>query len=95
MREKESKLDIFCHQMELRVLRLGCIQSNCWTKGCNANTQPTKAAAKAVGCSPKTDSREPLTMKTTPAQLMDRGELELVTLLLSLGALVLLMVCPV
>lgn len=39
--------------------------------------QTTQAVSKTIGCSPPTDSKVPL-LKTTPTQLIEHGETELV-----------------
>ena len=77
MVETESQLTISCHQMKLPVLTLGYIQLSCWSKGSLGNPQTTWAIDKAIGCSLQTDSKTP-SLKTTPKQLTEHGEVELV-----------------
>lgn len=73
---RESYLAISCHQTQLLVPGLGCIQLSCWPRGSHENPQTTQAVANTMGCSMKNDSGAPL-LRTTPTQLTEYGEIKL------------------
>ena len=73
---RESYLAISCHQTQLLVPGLGCIQLSCWPRGSHENPQTTQAVANTMGCSMKNDSGAPL-LRTTPTQPSGHGEVGL------------------
>jgi hypothetical protein len=49
----------------------------CWLKGSHGNFQTTHGSSKVIGCSPQPDAKT-LSLRTTPTQLIECGDLELV-----------------
>lgn len=66
------------HQMNLPVLN-GLHRTMFLAKGIPQEPQMTQTIAKAIACPPHADSQAQL-QKTTPAQLSEHGEVELVEL---------------
>lgn len=56
MGETIPELDTF-HYLKSSVSE---IYLSCWPKGLHGNTQTSQSVAKAIGCSPNTDSKVPL-----------------------------------
>lgn len=77
MGETELQLAIFFHQTKLPVLRLDYIYLSCLSKGQHGNPYTTHTVAKIIGGSLQTDGESPL-LKTTPTELTEHGEVELV-----------------
>lgn len=70
-------LAVSYHQMKLPVMLLVYIVLSCSAKASHGNSQATEAIAKTTGTFQQTDNYA-LLLKTTPTQLADHGESEVV-----------------